>query len=442
MRISSWGGMTGVVESLSQPAFSSEIRTQVLTPAGRNDSTCLVVGNLRSYGDEVLSPHGRYVKTTRCDRLIDIDPKAGTVTAESGVSLHVLQRRLESVGFILPVTPGTARLTLGGAIANDVHGKNHHVAGTLGCFVEKFELVRSSGDVLQCSRGENPDYFGATIGGMGLTGAITQATIRLRRISSPFLDVTSHRFGNLSEFFDLDMRSKDRHEYTVAWIDCLSKGRALGRGIYSVADHSPSGAASAVSAPRNGTYRATVPFSVPVSPVNRFSLSLMNSAYYRLHRTGERTVRYDDWLYPLDAIGHWNRLYGRHGFHQFQCVVPDRNARAAITEMLETIAARAQGSFLAVLKNFGDKPSPGWMSFPMPGATLALDFPNRGPATRELLLDLYRIAAAAGGRLYPAKDGCSPPASLAQGYPLHDRFRRMIDPGFGSVMARRLQLIP
>jgi FAD/FMN-containing dehydrogenase len=441
MRISSWGGMTGVVESLSQPAFSSEIRAQVLAPDGQNDSTCLVIGKLRSYGDEVLNQHGRYIKTTRCDRIIEIDQHGGTVTAESGVSLQVLQQRLESFGFILPVTPGTARLTLGGAIANDVHGKNHHVAGTLGCFVDKFELVRSSGEVLQCSPREHADYFGATIGGMGLTGAITQATIRLRRITSPFLSVTSHRFGSLAEFFDLDMRSKDQHEYTVAWIDCLSRGRALGRGIYSVADHLPSGGDRSDPPQRNGAYRASIPFPLPVSPVNRLTLSLMNSAYYRLHRTGQRTIRYDDWLYPLDAIGRWNRLYGRRGFHQFQCVVPYHDARTAITEMLKTIASHGQGSFLAVLKNFGDKPSPGWMSFPMPGATLALDFPNRGAATRELLLDLYRIAAAAGGRLYPAKDGCSPASSLAQGYPNHERFRHLIDPGFGSVMAARLQLI-
>jgi FAD/FMN-containing dehydrogenase len=442
MRISSWGGMTGTVESLSQPSFASEIRAKVLASDGQNESRCLVIGNLRSYGDQVLNPHGRYIKTTRCDRIIEIDQPTGTVTAESGISLHVLQQRLEGFGFILPVTPGTARLTLGGAIANDVHGKNHHVAGSLGCFVEQFELVRSSGEVLQCSQRENADYFGATIGGMGLTGAITQATIRLRRITSPFLSVTSHRFGNLGEFFDLDMRSNNQHEYTVAWIDCLSKGRALGRGIYSVADHLPIGGERPVKSRRNGMYRASVPFALPVSPVNRLTLSLMNSAYYRLHRTGQRTIRYDDWLYPLDAIGHWNRLYGRHGFHQFQCVVPHHEARAAIAEMLETTAAHGQGSFLAVLKNFGDKPSPGWMSFPMPGATLALDFPNRGAATRELLLDLYQIAAAAGGRLYPAKDGCSPPTSLAQGYAHHDRFRHMIDPGFGSVMARRLQLIP
>ncbi len=441
MRISSWGGMTGGVESLSQPAFSSDIRSQVLTDGARGGPTCLVVGNLRSYGDEILSPHGRYISTTRCDRIVGIDREAGMLTAECGANLHALQRRLEQIGYMLPVMPGTAHLTLGGAIANDVHGKNHHVAGTFGCFVEKFELARSSGEVLLCSRRENSDYFGATIGGMGLTGAITRATIRLRRIDSPFLKVSSHRLKNLREFFDMDERCKGRHEYTVAWIDCLSRGRSLGRGIYSVADHSQSGDGIAASPQRIDKYRASVPFALPVSPVNRLTLSLMNAAYYRLHRTGERTLRYDEWLYPLDAIDHWNRLYGRRGFHQFQCVVPHADAPVVIEQMLETISARRQGSFLAVLKNFGDRPSPGWMSFPMPGTTLALDFPNRGSATQDLLFDLYQIAAAAGGRLYPAKDGCSPPASLAQGYPQLDRFRHMIDPGFGSVMARRLQLI-
>jgi FAD/FMN-containing dehydrogenase len=444
--------MGGVVQSLAQPAFSSEIPAQVRAHAAR-DATCLVIGNLRSYGDEVLNPQGRYVQTTHCDRILGVDAQAHTVTAECGISLQVLQQRLEPLGYMLPVTPGTAHLTLGGAIANDVHGKNHHVAGTFGCFVEGFELARSSGEVLQCSLQENAEYFAATVGGMGLTGAITRATVKLRRPDSFLLDVTSRRFANLDEFFELDLKAKERHEYTVAWIDCLSRGASLGRGIYSVADHAaggvPLGDPASHERPGGGPpagqgppgYRATVPFTLPVSPVNKWSLSLMNSAYFRLHRTGRRTVRYNQWLYPLDTIGQWNRLYGKRGFLQFQCVVPPDQARTAITEMLQTTAARGLGSFLAVLKNFGPKPSPGLMSFPMPGATLALDFPNQGDSTRRLLLDLYDIARLAGGRLYAAKDGCSPPGSLKQGYPEYERFKRLIDPGFGSVMAQRLQLV-
>ena len=446
VRIHSWGGMSGEVRQLSQPAFSSEIGAELCGLSRRGGETCLIVGNLRSYGDEILNPHGRYIRTTRCDRVLGVDAEAGTVTAESGVTLHALQRRLERFGFMLPVTPGTAQLTLGGAIANDVHGKNHHATGSFGCFVERFELVRSSGEQLLCSRQDNPQHFAASIGGMGLTGAITWATVKIRRIGSPLLRVTSHRFGSLDEFFALDLEHGKRHEYTVAWIDCLSTGRSLGRGIYSIADHFPDGAEGADGAagaeirPADRMHRATVPFAPPISPVNRLTLSVMNSAYYRLHRTGSRAVRYTDWLYPLDAIGHWNRLYGRGGFHQFQCVVAPGGARDAVHEMLATTAARSEGSFLAVLKNFGDKPSPGLMSFPMPGATLALDFPNRGEATRRLLLDLYRIASDAGGRLYPAKDGCSPEASLVQGYPQYEQFSRLLDPGLSSMMARRLRL--
>ncbi len=441
MRISSWGGMSGEIQSLVRPTFSTDIRHPFPAERGQIRPKYLVIGNLRSYGDEVLSPDGHYVQTTRCDRILQIDTVHDTVTAESGVRLDVLQERVRALGYVIPVTPGTAHLTLGGAIANDVHGKNHHVSGTFGCFVRQFELQRTTGEVLICSPLENTEYFAATIGGMGLTGAISWASIQLRRIASPLLRVASYRFGDLSEFFALDLQNKDQHEYSVAWVDCLAKGRSLGRGIYSVADHVSTAAqapAAGAAAPRKFT--ADVPFRMPLSPINRFTLTAMNFLYYRLHRTGVRTVPLENWMYPLDAVNHWNRLYGQRGFYQFQCVVPPQSAASAITEMLKTIAAKHQGSFLAVLKNFGEKASPGWMSFPMPGTTLALDFPNRGPATESLLKDLYRITANARGRLYPAKDGCSPPNSLRDGYPNFTRFKALIDPGLDSIMARRLQL--
>jgi FAD/FMN-containing dehydrogenase len=340
---------------------------------------------------------------------------------------------------MLPVTPGTAHITLGGAIANDVHGKNHHSAGTFGRFVQEFELARTNGDLLRCSPEQNPEYFAATIAGMGLTGAITWATIKLRRISSPILRVTSRRVRGLSEFFDLDERYKDKHEYSVAWIDCLARSASLGRGIYSVADHYLS--SETASHPlRASRYRWSVPCMVPVSAVNRLTLATMNSLIFYGHRADLVERHFQSWLYPLDAVKHWNRLYGRRGFFQFQCVVPACHARPAITELLARIAGRGQGSFLAVLKNFGDKPSPGLMSFPMHGTTLALDFPNRGAATRRLLIDLYDMTAAVGGRLYPAKDAHSGADSLERGYPQLERFRKSIDPGLESLMSRRLRL--
>jgi FAD/FMN-containing dehydrogenase len=440
MQITSWGGMTGKIASLAHPMFSSDMRSTLMSSRDNANSRCLIIGNLRSYGDEILSPGGHYVQTIHCDRILNIDTRTDAVTAECGIRLDVLQSRVAPFGYILPVTPGTAFVTLGGAIANDVHGKNHHRAGTFGCFVLRLELVRTSGEVLLCSPSENPEFFAGTIGGMGLTGAITWAMIQLRRVDSPFLRVTSRRFRDLDEFFDLDLESKDQHEYSVAWIDCAAKGRSLGRGIYSVADHAAS-AAHPHGEENRGTRRApNVPFYMPVSPINHVTLAAMNSSYYRLHRTGARSVHYANWLYPLDAIGSWNRLYGRRGFFQFQCAVPSSEARSSIAEMLKTIAAAGQGSFLAVLKNFGDKASPGLMSFPMAGATLALDFPNRGKATRELLLELYRITVSARGRLYPAKDACSPPDSLEKGYSNYARFKQLIDPGLESSMSRRLAL--
>lgn len=401
-----------------------------------------MIGNLRSYGDEVLSVDGRYVQTTRCDRVIAIDRDNDTLTAECGISIDAIQRRIAPLGYELPVTPGTAFLTLGGAIANDVHGKNHHIAGTFGCHVECFELARSTGEVLRCSADENPDWFCATIGGMGLTGAITWARVRLRRAATPWLQVRSQRFRNLDEFFQIDEQKARSNEYTVAWIDCLATGKSLGRGIYSVANPARSEEAKAPPAtPRFNGFRASIPVQLPVSPVNRLTLSIMNALYYGLHHAKLRQVHYKQWMYPLDSIGHWNRLYGRRGFRQFQCVVPPHQAREAIGAMLATIATLGEGSFLAVLKNFGDVRSPGLMSFPMPGTTLALDFANRGPRTAELLLRLHRITAAAGGRLYAAKDGCSPADSLVGGYPNFARFRRMIDPGMGSMFAQRLRLL-
>jgi FAD/FMN-containing dehydrogenase len=440
LHVLSWGGIGGEIASLARPAFSCEIRERLSRLARGERTKQLIIGNLRSYGDEVICPDGNYLQTTSCDRILQVDTQADTVTAESGVRLDVLQNRVASFGYMLPVTPGTSYLTLGGAIANDVHGKNHHRAGTFGCFVLRLELVRTSGEVLLCSPSENPEFFAGTIGGMGLTGAITWAMIQLRRVDSPFLRVTSRRFRDLDEFFNLELESKDQHEYSVAWIDCAAKGRSLGRGIYSVADHAASAAHSRGEENRGTRGAPNVPFYMPLSPINRVTLDAMNSLYYRLHRTGAISVHYANWLYPLDAIGSWNRLYGRRGFFQFQCAVPLSEARSSIAEMLKTIAAAGQGSFLAVLKNFGDKASPGLMSFPMAGATLAVDFPNRGKATRELLLELYRITAGARGRLYPAKDACSPPDSLEMGYSNFARFKELLDPGLESRMSRRLAL--
>ena len=445
MKVTSWGGVSGSVTRLARPEYSTDIAAQLRSLAIPGNG--LVIGNLRSYGDEALSPTGCYLQTTHCDRILELDQTAPSITVECGVLVDALEDRLIPLGLMLPVTPGTAMVTVGGAIANDVHGKNHHCAGTFGCFVEEFELVRTTGEVLVCSPNQNSEWFAATIGGMGLTGAITRATLRLRRIESPLLKVWSTRFGCLEEFFQLDELHRDSHEYTVAWIDCLATGNALGRGIYSVADHLPSAstggtlASAAKSRVQTRSHRINVPFTLPISPLNRATLALMNAAYWRLYPTGTQRVHMRKWLYPLDAVGNWNRLYGPRGFRQFQCAVPAGRARESITEMLRIIAARGEGSLLAVLKNFGSKPSPGLMSFPMPGTTLALDFVHRGERTANLLRELHRITMEAGGRIYAAKDACSAPEHLEHGYPNLGRFKLLLDPGIGSLLAQRLRLI-
>jgi FAD/FMN-containing dehydrogenase len=338
------------------------------------------------------------------------------------------------------VTPGTQFVTIGGAIANDVHGKNHHHAGTFGRYVHRFELLRSDGRRIECSAAENPEWFAATVGGLGLTGAMTQAEIQLRRIASPLLEVETIRFANLDEFLALCAESDQGFEYTVAWIDCLGQGRQLGRGLLQRANHAEAAALRAPERPR----RFGVPFTPPFSFVNAASLRLFNTAYYHRQR-GNRSrciSRFEPFFYPLDNILHWNRLYGPRGLYQYQCVIPRDRSRDATLELLGTIARSGLGSMLAVLKLFGDVSSPGMLSFPKPGITLALDFPNRGERLERLFRALDHIVASAGGRLYPAKDGRMPGSLFRSGYPQWPEFARFIDPHCSSSFWRRVMENP
>ena len=324
---------------------------------------------------------------------------------------------------------------MGGAIANDVHGKNHHGAGTFGCHVGGLELLRSDGSRSWCSPEVNSEWFAATVGGLGLTGLITWAELRLIPIHHPVLSVTSTRFGNLDEFFAINQAAEAQHAYTVAWIDCLAKGPQLGRGIFMAGDH----AGPVSRLPKYRSRPRNVPVQPPISLINNLSLRLFNAVYARkpLGRPGG-LMHYEPYFYPLDAVLHWNRLYGRKGFYQYQCVLPPAVGRDGVAAMLRAIAKSGQGSFLAVLKTFGDVPSPGMLSFPQPGVTLALDFPNLGDKTRQLFQVLDSLVAQAGGRLYPAKDARMPASLFRQGYPQWERFQNFIDPQFSSDFRRRM----
>ena len=397
-------------------------------PLPQVDASLLAFGNGRSYGDVGLNPGGALLKMRGIDRFIAFDADTGELTCEAGVLLAEILDLVVPRGWFLAVTPGTRYVTVGGAIANDVHGKNHHAAGSFGDHVRSFELLRSDGSRLGCSRDENAGWFAATVGGLGLTGVITQATIRLRRISGTAMVVRNTRFTGLDEFFALNAAAEKTHEYAVAWIDCLAK---TPRGVLMAGDH----ADGDLPVPR-GAKR--VPFAPPLSLINGLSLRAFNAAYFGKPWPAETRQHFLPYFYPLDAIHDWNRIYGKPGFYQYQCVVPPAAASAAIGEMLDTIAASGQGSFLAVLKNFGDRAAPGLLSFPMPGTTLALDFPNRGAATLTLFERLDAIVRAAGGRLYAAKDARMPGDFFRASYPRWQEFSPFADPKFSSGFWRRV----
>ena len=309
--------------------------------------------------------------------------------------------------------------------------------GSFGSHVPLLTLARSDGRVLACSPRENPELYRASIGGLGLTGLILDVELQLRRVPGLMLVTEDIRIASLDEFYALSAESEAGWEYTVAWVDCLARGRELGRGIFSRANHAPGPVGPTASLDQ----RLAVPVSPPWSPLNGFTLRLFNALYRRRlgwRRRARHLAAYAPVLFPLDAIGGWNRLYGRHGFYQYQCVLPPDTARDGIAELLDSVATAGEGSFLAVLKTLGDQRSPGLLSFPMPGTTLALDFPNRGPSTLALLDRLDRITLAAGGRVYPAKDGRMSPAMFAAGYPELGRFRDSVDPAFSSSFWRRV----
>ena len=393
------------------------------------EGSLLAYGNGRSYGDVGLNSSGTLLHTRGLDRFIAFDAASGVLCCEAGVLLSEILDVFVPRGWFLPVTPGTRFVTVGGAIANDVHSKNHHGAGTFGCHVRRFELLRSDGARLICSPDENPAYFAATIGGLGLTGLITWVETSLKPIPGVAIAVENTRFSGLDEFFALNADAEARHEYTVAWIDCLS---ARPRGIFMAGDH-----AVAEGFPLKPGKPLSFPLTPPVSLINGLSLRAFNLGYYHRPLPARGLISYSPFFYPLDGVLHWNRLYGRRGFFQYQFVLP-LAARTALDDIMRSIAASGQGSFLAVLKTFGDLPSPGLLSFPMAGVTVALDFPNRGAPTLALFERLDAIVFAAGGHLYAAKDARMKGEFFRQSYPRLGEFLPLIDPKFSSDFARRV----
>lgn len=400
------------------------------------DAPVLAYGLGRSYGDSCLNDGGYLIDTAGLDYLLDFDPATGLLCCSAGVSLATILDIVVPRGWFLPVTPGTKFVTIAGALANDVHGKNHHCAGSIGCHVTRFELLRSDGTHILCSPHDNAEWFAATVGGLGLTGLILWVELQLKPIRSRNIALDSVAFHSLDEFLALTRQSEEAaFEYTVAWIDCLSGRNA--RGVFYRGNHVEGHSLAAKA--EVGKQGPKVPCAFPEFALNRLSVKAFNTLYYSLKsRAKQEQVDYDPFFYPLDAVRDWNLIYGRRGMVQYQCVVPESES-AAFQEILTLISNSGEGSFLGVIKKFGTIASPGLMSFPRPGLTLALDFPFRGERTLRLFGQLDAIVQSARGALYPAKDGRMSRHMFELSYPNLERFRPFVDPHFSSSFWRRMQ---
>ena len=404
----------------------------------RDDAlSVLPFGQGRSYGDTCLNNGATLLDTAPLAGVMDFDKQQGVLRCEAGATLADILTLIVPHNWFLPVTPGTKQVSIGGAIAHDVHGKNHHRAGTFGRYVKRFELVRSSGERLICSAQENPELFGATIAGMGLTGLITWAEFELKRIPGPAIAVKRIPFGSLDEFLAVAITSDRDFEYTVAWVDSGFRSSHFCRGVMLCGN--------SVAAPRGGLRNRTsrrshrLPVSVPHLLLNRPAIRAMNSVYYQLESRRAKTevIDFDPFFYPLDAVSNWNKIYGSCGFLQYQCVVPYAE-REAVQEIFRRIARSGLAAVLTVLKVFGELTSPGMLSFPRAGITVAIDFPFRGADTLRLLDELDEVVRAARGAVYPAKDARMSAEAFQDYFPNWEAFARFVDPKFSSSFWRRV----
>jgi FAD/FMN-containing dehydrogenase len=362
--------------------------------------------------------------------------------AEAGLSLAEIHRIFGPRGFASPVLTGTASVTLGGMVASDVHGKNHHVAGTLGAHVEALRMRVADGRVLEVRDDNEPELFRATQGGMGLTGHVLEVELRLERIPSPWI------FGETRQVRDLDelvgtLRAESLHwPHAAAWVDCTTRGRGMGRGYLSLGRYAKGDEAPA--APPRHQERIEVPFDLPGFVVAPWSIRLFNTGFYHLHRCGRRGVMHPQpFFHPLDAIRHWNRLYGRRGFAQYQCVLPDEGDGRAVRRFFEVLTRMGGASPVSVLKNCGAE-GRGVLSFPMPGISVALDLPFHARHTQALIDALNEIVIEAGGRIYLTKDALTRPEHLRAMEPRLARFqeiRRKWDPDLRLRSAQSVRLL-
>ncbi|MEI8233739.1 MAG: FAD-binding oxidoreductase [Verrucomicrobiota bacterium] len=445
--LSGWGRYTPVSCRVANPASRSALLSLISESSGQN---IIARGMGRSYGDSAVREGGVVVEQEFLNRFLSFDEQTGLLHCEAGVTLEQIIDFALPRGWFLPTTPGTKFVTVGGAIAADVHGKNHHRDGCFGAWIRELTLLLSDGRAVTCSPEQDPEAFWATIGGMGLTGFIQDARIQLRPCQSAWYHVSYRRCADLDAVLSTLAETDAKYRYSVGWIDCLAKGSRLGRTVLMLAnDPDPADLPaslrnSPLSAPR--ARHLTVPFDFPSWALNPASVMLFNRAYYLRQQNRDSLEHYDKFFYPLDSINHWNRIYGRRGFIQYQALFPDATAPEGLRCVLETLSSYGLASFLAVIKRSGpSNPSP--LSFLFKGYTLALDIPNVGPRLLEMTRKLDEILLARGGRLYLAKDSVMDAATFSAMYPRKAEFlsvKKRLDPEnrFVSDQARRLGLVP
>lgn len=427
-----WGRYPRHDAQLMQPQTAQEA-AHLLSEAG----PVLGRGMGRSYGDSALAD--KLISTRQLNRLRSFDVQSGLLVCAAGISLGELLDVFVPRGWFLPITPGTKFVSVGGAIASDVHGKNHHLHGCFSACVDSIELLLADGSQVQCSRTERPELFHATCGGMGLTGLIVAVSLRLLRIESAYIQQTTYKAANLEEALQL-FEAHSASTYSVAWIDCLASGAALGRSLLMVGEHAHDGQLL-LPAKR----ALSVPLDMPAALLNRYSVQAFNELYYqRIRKTeSKQRVSFENFFYPLDGIQQWNRLYGKQGFVQYQFVIPKAAGLQGMRAILERISASHRGSFLAVLKTFGAA-NDNLLSFPTEGYTLALDFKLEA-GLLELLDELDSMVLAYGGRLYLAKDARMSEATFKQSQPNWQQFQEVRAQygalgKFASLQSRRLGL--
>jgi FAD/FMN-containing dehydrogenase len=410
MRVNSWGMYPQVESNVLK--FSSK---KVLEHIVKKSDNLIAYGNGRSYGDSALAKNIIEVKSHNYFR--DFDETKGLLTVQAGVLLSEILESFVPRGWFLKVTPGTKLITIGGAIASDVHGKNHHVEGCFSECVESFTIMLADGLVVSCSHENNHELFLATCGGMGLTGVILEAKIYLKKINSKYIGQTTIKTKNLRETFDA-FEEYSSSPYSVAWIDCLAKGDEIGKCLLMVGDFKDDGD---LSYKRKG--KISIPFNFPSFALNNLTVRAFNWLYYGKvgKRVSQQKVEIDTFFYPLDAIGNWNRIYGKGGFTQYQCILPKEISYEGLKEILRTISDSGKGSFLAVLKLYG-KENANYLSFPIEGYSLALDFKIE-KGLFELLEELDRIVLKYKGRIYLTKDVRVSRETFEQGYPDIEKFR-------------------